>query len=83
MNSKLMAPGTGGASAVLLIWWLNSQFGIQATAEQTAALATGLSVVYGFFDEIVSAVKDVILAALKSKRDAVADEQAPKEGSAT
>lgn len=76
MNSKLMAPGTGGASAVLLIWWLSHEFGIEASAEQTAALATALSVVYGFFDEIVRAVKEFLLAVIQSKKDAIA----PKEG---
>jgi len=72
--NKLMAPGTGGATAVLLIWWLNSEFGIQASAEQTAALATALSVVYGFFDDIVTAAKDVVLASLQYRRQKVAHE---------
>lgn len=45
MNAQtITGPGVGGAAAVLFVWWLQYKYQVQATAEQTAALASGFTV---------------------------------------
>lgn len=59
-TSKITGPGVGGASAVLLIWYMNHRWGLDANNEQAAALASMFTVLFGFAEEIGKWLKQAI-----------------------
>lgn len=67
MNSTLTSPGAGGACAILLIWHLELAYGISATNSQAAAIASLFSILFGFSTEIVTAIRDTLIAKIKKE----------------
>ena len=69
MNSKLATAGGGGAFAVLLAWYIEAHYGIKPSGEQMAAMASALSALFSYTDEILAAIKCLILKFWEKKPD--------------